>query len=452
MSQITKVLRKIFCRIHDIPDPDPIAVMPGDCTGRFFKWPGWGRYVARGILIVPLVAAIASPVQTSKGEETKTMSKVDTLTQAVDWLQSKSTTMIRGAARKMNDGTTAFPPDAAASYQAFWLRDYAYMLEGRSDVFSETELKDGYRCFIKAQREDGAMVDCVKFDGTPCYMPGYGGMGANPVADGSQFALDVAWHTWERTGDKKLIADTADKLIKAMNATPRDPTNGLVYVKPGPEPDRCPYGFTDSIRKQGDELFCSILYAQASRQLSDLLNVVNRKDDAKRWKNEADRVKKSINTVFWDPAIGLYNAATIVCKQPDIWGSAFAVYIGVADKNQSKAIATYFKDHYKEIVKRGQLRHLPGGMYWEATYGGCWGRDVYQNGAYWATPVGWFVYTLDLVDRTLADQTVVDMVNDFITTGDENECINDGYANVPHYMDSVALPLDGIRAMQKRRK
>lgn len=43
------------------------------------------------------------------------------------------------------------------------------------------------------------------------------------------------------------------------------------------------------------------------------------------------------------------------------------------------------------------------------------------------------------------------MVQDFIATGDENECVNDGYQGVSHYLASVALPLDGIDAMQKRR-
>src|SRR5579859_2095472 len=33
----------------------------------------------------------------------------------------------------------------------------------------------------------------------------------------------------------------------------------------------------------------------------------------------------------------------------------------------------------------------------------------------------------------------------------ENECVNDGYSNVSHYVASVALPLAGIRAMQQRR-
>ena len=47
----------------------------------------------------------------------------------------------------------------------------------------------------------------------------------------------------------------------------------------------------------------------------------------------------------------------------------------------------------------------------------------------------------------LAEQTVVDLVRDFIATGDENECVNDGYANVSHYVASTTLPLEGIRAM-----
>ena len=100
-------------------------------------------------------------------------------------------------------------------------------------------------------------------------------------------------------------------------------------------------------------------------------------------------------------------------------------------------------------MKRGQLRHLPGGAFWEQTIGVK--PDTYQNGAYWATPVGWFVYTIDLASPKLADQTVINLVRDFIATGDENECVNDGYANVSHYLASVALPLDGIRAMQTRR-
>lgn len=356
--------------------------------------------------------------------------------------------MLHDCRRKTSSGITAFPPQVGGGYEAFWLRDYAYMLDGNIAAFTDKELKDAYRFFLAGQRADGAMVDCIKFDGTPCYMPGYGTIGANPVADGSQFAVDVAWRTFEKTRDTKLISTTVDALIKGMRAVPRELESGLVYIKPGAPLDRASYGFTDSIRKQGKELFCSLLFVQASRQLSELLSAASRPDDARKWRIEADRVTVGIRDTFWDPKVGLFRAATAVCNQPDIWGSAFAVYIGVAAPEQAKAVALYFKTNYSGIIKRGQLRHLPAGMNWEST-------DTppgkYQNGAFWATPIGWFVYTVDLVDPRLADQTVIDLVRDFIATKDETECINDSYTNVSHYLASVTLPLDGIRAMIARR-
>jgi hypothetical protein len=274
-------------------------------------------------------------------------------------------------------------------------------------------------------------------------------MGLNPVADGSQFMVDVAWRTWRKTGDTNLVAQTIGKLARGMEAVPRDPSNGLVFIKPGPEHDRCPYGFTDGIREQGDVLFCSLLLAQACGQLGDFAEAIHQDGEAERWRSEARDLEQHIRETFWDGRIGLFNAATVVCKQPDIWGSAFAVYLGAATPEQTRAVATYFKEHYGEIVKRGQIRHLPGGMYWEKTIGEAPG--TYQNGGYWATPTGWFVYTLDFVDPELADRTVVELVKDFIATKDENEWIGDGGKGVPHYLDSATLPLDAIGAMQRRR-
>ncbi|NQT58628.1 MAG: hypothetical protein HQ557_06560 [Bacteroidetes bacterium] len=98
-------------------------------------------------------------------------------------------------------------------------------------------------------------------------------------------------------------------------------------------------------------------------------------------------------------------------------------------------------------MQHGQIRHLPGGVYWEQGRD----RDQYQNGAYWATPVGWFVYTLDIVDPVLADQTILDMVNHFRKYG-ACEWIYGKQRQFPHYLVSAALPLDGIRAMFERRQ
>ena len=369
------------------------------------------------------------------------------LKEAVKWLENESHRLIRASRRTMKDGTSAFPPQVGIGYEAFWLRDYVYTLEGSIESYSDRELLDAGRVFISSMRADGAGVDCVKFDGHPIYKPGFGTLGANPVADGSQFTVAAVWHTYQKTRDSKFLEENIDALIRTMRSVPRHPRTKLVHIKDD-DWDRCPYGFTDTVRMQGDVLFCSLLCVEAGRRLCDLLNVVGRKDDAADWKSEADAVAKNIRKVFWDPQAGLFRAATIRCREHHIWGSAFAVYLGVADMSQSMAIARYFKDNYSQIVQKGQIRHLPGGVYWEMCVAG---RDTYQNGAYWATPTGWFVYTLDLVDSGLADRTVIDMVNDF-QKGGACEWVLDEKRRLPNYLASASLPLAGIRAMIERRK
>jgi len=381
------------------------------------------------------------------GEEHRMDSKSNELTAAVSWLENEAHRIIRASRREMKDGTAAFPPQVGIGYEAFWLRDYAYTLEGSIASYSDKELNEACLCFVRSIGPNGAGVDCVKYDGTPIYKPGYGSMGKNPVADGSPFTVSVAWHTYQRTTNAALLLAMLDPLVKTMGAVPRNPQTGLVFIDPAVAWDRCPYGFTDTVRKQGDELFCSLLYIQACRQLADLLLAGHRESECRPWRDEAERVAASVRKVFWDAEVGLFRAATVKCREHDMWGSAFAVFLGVADAAQSRAIALYFKTHYDQIVQHGQIRHLPGGVYWERAGD----RDKYQNGAYWATPTGWFVYTLDLVDPALADRTVLDLVAHFKTHGACEWIIGEN-RHLPNYLASAALPLNGIRAMLERRK
>lgn len=74
--------------------------------------------------------------------------------------------------------------------------------------------------------------------------------------------------------------------------------------------------------------------------------------------------------------------------------------------------------------------------------------DEYQNGGYWATPTGWFVYTLALVDVAKARQTVVDLVADFARRGICEWGVWGETACLPGYVANAAIPLQGIRALQ----
>lgn len=394
----------------------------------------------RSTIVLAFIVLCTPIVDAARGEE-------KSLGESVRWLEQEARRIVRASKRTMEDGTAAFPPQVGIGYEAFWLRDYEYTLEGAIDAYSDRELLGACRLFVRSMRDDGASVDCVKFDGTPIYMPGYGSMGENPVADGSQFTVGVAWHTYKKTGDRTLLREIVEPLVKTMEAVTRNPATGLVHIVSGETWDRCPYGFTDTVRKQGDVLFCSLLFVQACRQLADLLDEDGREPEAREWRKKSERVAERVRKVFWDADVGLFRAATVHCREHDIWGSAFAVYLGVADTSQAKAVAGYFKAHYVEIVQLGQIRHLPGGVYWEQ---GC-ARDTYQNGAYWATPTGWFVYTLDLVDPVLADKTITDMVAHFQKHG-ACEWIQGDQRKLPNYLASAALPLAGIRAMLDRRQ
>ncbi|MBS0663223.1 MAG: hypothetical protein JSR48_08145 [Verrucomicrobia bacterium] len=374
---------------------------------------------------------------------------VDNLARAIAWLAAEAHRVIRASAVPMHDGTLAFPPQVGIGYDAFWLRDYAYALEGSMASFSHEELAAACRVFVRALRADGAAVDCVRFNGTPIYQPGYGTMGREPVLDGSPFTVSVAWQTFQRTHDRRLLLEVLDPLVKTMDAMPRNPANGLAHIAfPG---ERCPYGFTDSIPKSGDELFCSLLLVQAARQLGDLLEARGRIGEAQHWRQEAGRVADSVRGVFWDEETGLFRATTGACNVPDIWGSAFAVWLDVATPAQAVRIATYFKEHHAELVLHGQVRHTPGYLDWNGRRMPVNSGD-YQSGGFWATPVGWFVYALDLADPILADQTVVELVRFFQRRGTCEWINREGKCQLPGYTASAALPLAGIRAMLARRQ
>ena len=361
--------------------------------------------------------------------------------EAIRWLETHARQLVRQCRRELPDGRAVFPPQAGPGYEAFWLRDYAYMLEGAGDAFTPQELRDSLEFFLAAQRADGVCVDCVTFDGRPVFKPGMGSMGENPVADGSQFMVDLAFHTWKGLGQSLPLEHILPRLEKALEAVPRDPATGLVWIDPEKEWDRCPYGFTDTVVKKGAELFCSLLLYQSYRQMAEMEGAAGRASWASSYSERADRLADQIRNTFWDEKIGLFLAATHRCRQPDIWGSAFAVYLGVASPQQSVRIGEYFRDHYGQIVQAGKIRHLPGGEHWELCRTP---PEQYQNGGFWGVATGWFVVALDTVDPELARRTIVDYVRDCQRRGFP-EWVNGQTLRLPMYVASATTPLPGFR-------
>ena len=166
----------------------------------------------------------------------------------------------------------------------------------------------------------------------------------------------------------------------------------MVYIDPTLPWDRCPYGFTDSVKKTGNELYCSLLDVRASNELADLLTVAGRTGDAATWRAAAAAETTAIQRTFWNSELHGVQSRSVQCRhgkcnQFDVWGSAFAVELGVATPAQAASIANYFNNNYSTMVLAGQIReiptphllarlHLPPGNRSSTAVIGVWPRDI----------------------------------------------------------------------------
>lgn len=297
-----------------------------------------------GVLACSWVLAAALGLVTTEVRADNTDADPASLAEAVTWLDAEANRIIRASRREMKDGTAAFPPQVGIGYEAFWLRDYEYTLEGSVDAYSDKELLDACRLLSRSLRGDS------------------------------------------RRGLRKV------------------------------------------------------------RRHSDLLQTAGRNNDAQRWLEEGQACEASIRTVFWDSHVGLFRAATERCREHDIWGSAFAVYLGVADVGQSVALANYFKNHYKAIVQYGQIRHLPGGVYWEK---GC-KRDVSERRL--LGHADRLVCLHARSGRSFPCRSDGDRPGTPLSPVRACEWIFGDTRKLPNYLASASLPLAGIRAMLERRQ
>jgi hypothetical protein len=136
----------------------------------------------------------------------------------------------------------------------------------------------------------------------------------------------------------------------------------------------------------------------------------------------------------------MFHAATQDCNQIDIWGSAYAVYSGLANEEQAKRIAAYLRAHHAALMQKGQLRHCAPGEYWQR---GLTPKDQYQNGGHWATPFGWWFVTVHAIDPELARRTFIELVEDFQERGIHEWVLGNRFA-VPDYVASACQPLAGL--------
>jgi hypothetical protein len=345
------------------------------------------------------------------------------------WARAKCEEVVHTCRLTAVDGTTLFTPDGVGHYGAQWTRDFAYLLEHGGEFLDQGEVRAAIAVQLAGQRADGAIPDRVDKYLVPIYYAGgikgalnakesldmieagdpkalHGPMGPIPTLDNPMFMVSLVYHYHRHFADDAFVKGSLPALRRALDWVPLN--RGLVFNDA--QRPASTYGFQDNMAKGGHDLFCSLLYAVACRQMAAM-----EPEASDEWDARAAAVDNNL-WLLWDDERGAYLAANEICRQVDIWGNAFLVAHGIGDAQRRKRAARSLADNYDQFVYNGQVRHLPVPEYWERMFKPI-PENSYQNGGYWGTAAGWLIQALNTVDPALAGRMLRDLLADYRQNG-----------------------------------
>ncbi len=358
------------------------------------------------------------------------------------YLAELSSALIKGCRAQAYDGTWLYTPDGIANYNAQWLRDFSYMAEYAGFAIPQEDIIACIRYSIRHRREDGWMPDRVTRDGIGVFAAGE--MGA-PIGeanlDNTPFLVFTVYSLYQRMDTEhfgSLFREWEPYLSRGLSLIPLN-KEGLVYNDP--QKPHSPYGFTDTVCKTGGLFMESLLFWRACRMMELLCNRYHQ-GDGTQYAALSCAVENALGALR-DNSTGLYYAALGDCRQTDIWGMAYMLYIGFPVEDAGKEIILDFLcENYDRYMYKGQVRHLLQGEYWQKLLIDI-EPETYQNGAYWATATGWILWCLVQKDFSLAADALWKVTDCFKKEG-SFECVNRNYEKLPSMVVSATNVYGGL--------
>lgn len=385
-------------------------------------------------------------------------------------------------------GKTLVRPGGRQAYPAYWVRDFAMSMD--AGFMTAEEVQHALAMTARTQNGDQerrlrngaaivpawAIVDHMNFDGGKVYFPGtysagedQGGepFGVLPPAGDHYYFGEIAHYIWKKTGSADFLkqgdgVSMIDRLHRAFAAVDVDEKTGIVSTTPARR--AVGFGFYDSVYIVGDLLFPSLLRYRVAGLMAEICGVMDDKARGVEYVAIAARIRENLPRVFVDPAAdGWLIASTETGRQPDVWGTIYALYLNVLPDDVAKgARETLVKAIGKgTVTHKGGVRHIPTDhdhspeTAWQQTCGVP--RGQYQNGAYWHTATGWLIGALaeshPEVAGRIFDEFIAALREDDFRIGPEHgapwECFakGTGYRQNPIYMASVAVPYAILRDM-----
>ncbi len=387
-----------------------------------------------------------------------------------------------------NTGGVVVRPGGRDCYPAFWIRDYAMSLDCGFVPAKEQEhmllLAASTQCGQTWIADEGGMIpqgsvaDHIRMDNSlPIYFPGTYNYEKQGIPSwgmvppyGDQFLfIHMAYYYLQSTSDTSILTTKIngtpliDRLELAYNVPPTRNGSPVVYTTDAFR--GVDFGFRDAIIITGDLCYPTILKYRASIEMAKLYEMLGYEGKAKKYINIALGIKDAIPKIFMDED-GMLRASTGRSSQPDVWGTALAVYYDIIDGSGRMKTCSYLAGSYLNgtLAFRGNVRHVltsndsNASTAWEATRPGL-KKNTYQNGAYWGTPVGWVCFAIAQANPQLAKKMFKEYVDELRENdyrkgegfGAPYECFNrDGEKQNPVYLTSVTCPYAVVKQKIKK--
>jgi hypothetical protein len=384
-----------------------------------------------------------------------------------------------------NTGGTLIRPGGRLTYPSFWIRDYVMSLPTGWVTAAEqkhmllltarTQCNGTWITKAGGMVPYGAIADHIRIDNSvPVYFPGT----YDPEEQGTEefgrfppycdqfYFITMAHYYAKSTGDKKLLLEEVngarliDRLELSFRVPPSRPDNHIVNTIAAYR--GVDFGFRDAIAITGDLVYPSLLKYVAANELSEIFGWLQKPAKAASYKKIAEELKQAIPAMFLTEN-GMLKAATGQSAQPDVWATAWAVYLQVLEGPGALKACRVLADAYEKgsLAYKGSIRHVlktddfSKNTAWESAVVPV---NEYQNGAYWGTPTGWVASAIARVNAGDARQLVKEYIsglreNDFRKGPAFNaplECFYPpSYTRGPVYLTTVSCPYIVFNSMFK---
>lgn len=325
-----------------------------------------------------------------------------------------------------------FEPDGTGTYGAVWIRDMSMCMRDYIEYFSADQIKNSFLFYLKYSNPTlGTVPDHINIRGGVQVFSTPGtdnNWGSREPTDGNTFLLQLAWLHYVKTNDTFLYDTYKDELQLLLNGIPVN-EHECVYVDP--DNPFVTWGFIDTVKLTNVCLFGSLLKYVAHLQMADMSDASGDYLNSRLSINKAESIKDFLNKNLFDKEVDLYRSSTGLCRhQYDVWGSAYAVYVGVSEyfisSRISDKIGSYYNHYYQDDLNKpslffnGGVRHvifendfIPDQQVWEEYFSGGNTYNTYQSGAYWSTPIAWIISCLNITRSDVSASLLVDIKKEY---------------------------------------